>query len=139
MKLKIRRVKNIFRINKTLTSHLKISWRIEKPTWYTPKHFWWTVTYKGEWVGYAGARIHDEETLYIGPTYIKNEYRGKGLQKRLIMARIRFAKKNGFKKLISSTNWDNYWSSNNLIKCGFFLIKAWDNINEVGLYWTLIL
>lgn len=139
-KLIVRKVKNIFDISDDLTNNLQELWGVNKPNWLTPVHYWWVVfdiTDKNNpvWVGYGAARIHDQVTLYVGPTFIKEEYRGLGLQKKLLKTREKFAKKTGFSVLISSTNCDNIWSGNNLIRCGFTQRKPWDELSQHGLYW----
>lgn len=133
MKLRIRRVKNIFKIDSSLTRDLKEYWGVESPGWNDSQHWWWVVFDGNKWVGYGGLRVHDAESVYSGPTYIKQEYRGQGLQFKLLKLRLRFAKKLGFSHILSSTSCDNFHSNNNLIKAGFHLIKGW--IEEEGLYW----
>lgn len=131
----IRRTKDIFVIDKTLTRHLWDWWGINKPDWTTSKSYWWYGYDKYGWMSYAALRVHDEESMYLGPTYVKQEYRGQGLQTKFLAKRIVFAKQLGFKKLLSSTSIDNYPSSNNLIKHKFYLREPWFGIEAGSLYW----
>lgn len=74
-----------------------------------------------QYAGFGGLIKLDNGIVYFGPTYVMEEFRGKGIQKRLIKKRISFAKKMGAKTLWSRTDRDNIISANNLIKCGFLL------------------
>jgi hypothetical protein len=59
-----------------------------------------------------------------------------GLQRRLIRVREAWAKRNGYRWMISDTT-DNVPSSNNLMRCGYKLIEPsapW--ANDMSLYWT---
>lgn len=138
--IKIRRVKNIFSVDEELTKHIYVYWGLKpQGDWATP-HFWYWVAYdKEQWIAYAALRSHSDEILYAGPAFVKEGYRGKGLQKRLLKARIRFSKKIGYKRVISSTDTDNIWSSNSLITCGFKLIPPWEGISPKGLFWEKII
>jgi GNAT superfamily N-acetyltransferase len=131
----IRKTKDIFAIDKSLTRHLWDFWGVPKPDWTTSKSYWWYGYDKYGWMAYAALRVHDEESMYLGPTYVKQEYRGKGIQNKFLAKRIAFAKELGFKKLLSSTSIDNYPSSNNLIKNKFYLRPAWFGIEPGSLYW----
>lgn len=80
-------------------------------------------------------RILDKDSVYIGPTFIEPMARGCGLQARLIEVREVFARKMGYTKVLSCTHPTNIYSSNNLIRCGYHLIKPWDGIWPDELYW----
>lgn len=139
-KLRIQRVKNIYQIDDSLTQHLNDYWHLASATWLHSQHWWWLVydvkKGKSAWYGYAGMRVHDQETTYTGPTWVSEEVRGLGLQCRLLSIREKFAKKIGINCLISSTDIDNIYSGNNLIKCGFKLTEPWDeSLPKEALYW----
>jgi RimJ/RimL family protein N-acetyltransferase len=64
------------------------------------------------------------------------EARGRGLQRRLIKARVDFAHKIGMQRLITYTHVSNVPSINNLIRSGFTLYdppKGW--AEDDFLYW----
>jgi hypothetical protein len=50
----------------------------------SPPDWWFGVFIKKKLIGYGGLRPINEEILYSGPTFINEEYRGNGLQKKLI-------------------------------------------------------
>lgn len=133
-KIKIRRVKDIFSIDESLTQHLWDIWRFTQPTWFTPARYFWVVFYGKKWIGYGCASVQDKETLYLGPTFISEKHRGKGLQKKLIRVREKFAQKKGFSYLISSVNYDNVVSAKNLETSGFIKCKPWNKLKPTGLY-----
>ncbi len=76
-----------------------------------------------EWVAYGGYRKIDEQNVYFGPTFVKEEFRGKGLQRKLIRARLGYAKKEKYKCAITSIYTYNYISGNNIIAEGFKLTR----------------
>lgn len=84
-----------------------------------PNRFWFVIINGTQWVGYGGYRKIDNERVYSGPTFIKEEFRGKGLQRKLIRARIAQAKKDGYKESVSCVDNYNHHSGNNLIAEGY--------------------
>lgn len=87
-----------------------------------PRTLWWVVTDGLEIVAYAGAeewKIDDEHALNLTRAGVLDAYRGRGLQRRLIRARIRYARKIGCQEVWTYTHWRNYPSANNLLRCGF--------------------
>lgn len=76
-----------------------------------------------QYAGFGGLIKLDNGIYYFGPTFIVENFRGKGIQKKLIKKRISFAKKLNAKTLWSRTDIDNVISGNNLIKCGFYLSR----------------
>jgi GNAT superfamily N-acetyltransferase len=82
---------------------------------------WWVVyNDEGEPVAFAGARPVEvgSKMIYLCRCGVVPEYRGRGLQKKLIRVRLRYARKAGFKTAVTDTA-DNVPSANNLIACGF--------------------
>lgn len=85
---------------------------------------WW-VLYDGEIpAAFAGispsARWQD--TMYLCRSGVLSEYRGRGMQKRLIRVRLNYARKLGMRWVISDVR-DNFPSCNSLISCGFRLYE----------------
>jgi len=63
----------------------------------------------------------DPGTLFLSRAGLISEARGKGLQRRMIKVRFAYAKKHGFKKVITYVHRDNIQSAVNLERCGFRL------------------
>lgn len=111
----------------------------DKP--YEPVHGVWFIAYaeNGDPAAYAGLVQSTQwaDTAYLCRAGVLYKYRGKGLQKRLIKARIRAAKTMGFNWLISDTS-DNAPSANSLISAGF---RMYDPSKPYALnnslYWRL--
>lgn len=84
--------------------------------------YWW-IAYDGKTpAGFAGMTLHENGTMaFLCRCGVLPEYRGKGLQRKLIKVRERLAKKIGVKWLVSYTTRKRLVSGNNLIKCGFLL------------------
>jgi len=90
-------------------------------------------------VAFAAMRrsVQYSDCGYIARAGVLPPWRGYGLQKRLIKARIRRAKQIGWYYLFSDT-FENPASSNSLISCGFRLyepMKPWSFSG--ALYWRL--
>jgi len=108
---------------------------------YDPIKGVWFIAYSesGDPAGYAGVVQSTQwgDTAYLCRAGVLYRYRGNGLQKRLIKARIRAAKTMGFNWLISDTS-DNAPSANSLIAAGFRMYdpsKPYALSNS--LYWRL--
>ena len=86
----------------------------------TRGHWWIAYAECGKPVAFAGLvrSIKWSDTGYLCRAGVMDGFTGHGLQKRLILARIRKAKELGWNWLITDTT-DNPASSNSLINCGF--------------------
>lgn len=83
---------------------------------------WWFAYYKGEPIGYAGLTYYPSlDSAFLSRVGVLSDFRGLGLQKRFIKARERQAKKDGYSRVVSYTSYDNVYSANNLIDCGYRL------------------
>jgi L-amino acid N-acyltransferase YncA len=83
--------------------------------------YWW-VAFDGQTAaGFACMRpsVRWEDTGYLSISGVLRPWRGKGLQKKLIRARIGYARQLGWHTVISDTMHDNPGSMRNLIACGF--------------------
>lgn len=119
MKIKILTNNDVYDYPGLATAILEMKGRLD-----LPNRLWFVLfTNPKEWVGYGGYRKIDDSNVYIGPTMIKEEYRGKGLQRNLIRARLRYAKKEKYKYAISNIYTYNYISGNNLIAEGFRMAR----------------
>lgn len=103
--------------------------------------WWWIVYHDGQAIGFAGLYPSKQfsQTVYLCRAGIAEEFRGHGLQKRLIKARIKKARNLGTEWAVTDT-YENPESGNSLIRCGFRLYqpsRPWgaDGVN----YWRLCL
>jgi GNAT superfamily N-acetyltransferase len=99
------------------------------------KDHWWIALVDGVSAGFACLRIYSDKIAYLALAGVLPEFRGRGLQKRLIKAREAFAKKEECAQMITYTAWKNWPSANSLIREGYTLYtpagKPW------GLPWSL--
>jgi GNAT superfamily N-acetyltransferase len=89
-------------------------------TWEEGAEYW--AAYDGtDLIGFAGLKQSERWTdcVYFHTCGIVWGYRGKRLQRRLIRARLRWAKRNGFVWAHTYTLPSNPASSRSLIACGF--------------------
>jgi L-amino acid N-acyltransferase YncA len=129
--MSIKLVKDPRKVSESLASHL------EKWNWFlNSKTYYWFVVFdkQGRWVGYGALSIYDRDTIYLGPSYVCEQMRGCGLQRKLIKARERWARKQGYTRAISVVDYNNLYSANNLIKCGYLLRKPWPGFAQEYLY-----
>lgn len=61
------------------------------------------------------------DTCFLARAGVIESERGKGLQKKLIMVRLKWARFYGYRDVITYCSPENVASSNNLISCGFKL------------------
>ncbi len=88
-------------------------------------HWWWVAFAERMWVAYAGLSVYDHSTVYMGPDHALREMRGFGLQRKLIQARHRFARRLGYDRAIAVVAHDNIHSANNYIRSGYTLREPW--------------
>lgn len=99
---------------------------------------WWWVAYDGE-LAVAFASLHEStrwcDTAYLSRSGVLPSHRGQGLQKRLVIARERKAKKLKYRWLITDTTL-NPASANSLISRGYRTFtpsKPWGF--DAAIYW----
>lgn len=97
---------------------------------------WWVVLNKyGVIIAYCGC-LYSEGICIFVRALVDRKHRGNGLQRRMILTRIRAAKRNKCKSIITYTTTDNIPSANNLIKCGFVLYNpSYAYVGKNVLYW----
>ena len=103
------------------------------------KGTWWLAEVDGQVAGFGGVSPSSrwKDCGYLERSGVLPEFRGHGLQKRLIRVRIAHAKRTGLNWLVTDTR-DNPASSNSLIACGFRLYRPsvpW--ALKDSLYWRL--
>lgn len=82
---------------------------------------WIVYNSQGQPVAFCTARKLLYGILYMDRAGVLPDYQGKGIHRKLINARERFAKKNGFKKIITYVMKHNYQSLCTLVRCDFKL------------------
>lgn len=90
--------------------------------------YWFIVKCEGKVAGFAGLRICDSSEYgyklgYLFRVGVLEPYRGQGLQRKLIKARERLAKKLGCTWCVSYTDPTFSRSPNSLIDCGYRLYR----------------
>ena len=104
----------------------------------SPKVGWWWIAYcDGRLAGFAAMMQSSKtpEAVYLARAGTLEAFRGRGLQKKLIRERLKFAKDLGMTQAVTDTT-DNVASANALIATGFRLFDPddpWGLPNT--LYW----
>lgn len=84
------------------------------------KNILWLVRDKKKAIGMCSLKpLPDEGSVFFSYSVIDPKYRGRGIQRKLIRARLAWAKRHGYTCASTYTLKDNYPSMSNLIKCGF--------------------
>jgi GNAT superfamily N-acetyltransferase len=100
------------------------------------KSYWWIARDGNKSVAYAGLRVMDKNMAFLSRAGVVENARGKGLHRRLIQVRVRWAWLHGLNTLITYTLINNQASSNNLIRTGFRLYDPeWAWVGRWVLYW----
>jgi RimJ/RimL family protein N-acetyltransferase len=99
---------------------------------------WWLASNGRELVGLCGITpsTYLPDTGYLKRAAVRQGYRGHGLQRRMIAARMRHASRLGYHTVFTDTAVFNVRSSTNLFKAGFELFRPdpiWNG--EDFLYW----
>lgn len=94
---------------------------VEQARWWIA--YWCEPGKKPEIAGFAGLTklgflAGEATTGYLCRAGVRRKFRGKGIQRRLIKARVNAARRDYYTRLVSTT-FENPVSSNNLIRCGF--------------------
>lgn len=92
---------------------------------FTKDKSWWIAIIDGKFAGFAGTTAKVDwdkaEGLFVGPCGVLPEFRGRGLQRKFLKVRERYAIAKGYTKLVGSVETANVWSGNNFIRCGYEL------------------
>lgn len=81
---------------------------------------WWVIQENGKIVAFCGCLYTPYGICIFNRAWVYKPYRGKGIQKKMIKARIKAAKQH-CTSIITYTTTDNIVSANNLLKLGFLL------------------
>lgn len=101
---------------------------------------WWLARSDGKDAGFCAIAPSKQfrDCAYLSRAGVMPDYRGKGLQQRMIRLRLRWAKSQGYRCVVTDTVPSNLASSNSLISCGFKLYrpsKPW--AANGALYWRI--
>lgn len=105
-----------------------------------PLAFW--IVFQGkEPVGYCSLdnSLYYEDSLFLSSAGVLHEHRGNKLHKRMINTRIRFAKKHGYRRVITYTAAWNEYSYMNLQKYGFKIYYPEEEDGQIFLHWEYLL
>lgn len=89
----------------------------------TDEGYWWVAYADDTPVGFAGLRSSSQfaNCGYLCRAGVLPKMRGRGVQKRMIQARVNYARRLGWQWLLTDTANHNSPSANALIACGFRL------------------
>lgn len=130
---RIRRVRHSSRVLRSL--HAQAFPLDKEPEW--EYGVWWVVYDDGRPVAFAGLQpsLQWRDAGYLVRAGVLPSHRGRGLQRRLLRTRERFARLAGWNWLLSAT-YKNTASANNLIREGFLMYeprRPW--LARGALYW----
>ena len=134
------RIKRVMEMSQTTEQAIRFLQKECLPldTVLSPKNGWWWMAYcDGRLAGFA-AMLQSSKTpqaAYLARAGTLEAFRGRGLQKKLIRERLKFAKDLGLTQAITDTT-DNVASANALIATGFRMFEPddpWGLPNT--LYW----
>jgi GNAT superfamily N-acetyltransferase len=134
------RIKRVMEMSQTTEQAIRFLQKECLPldTVLSPKNGWWWMAYcDGRLAGFA-AMLQSSKTpqaAYLARAGTLEAFRGRGLQKKLIRERLKFAKDLGMTQAITDTT-DNVASANALIATGFRMFEPddpWGLSNT--LYW----
>lgn len=113
----------------------------DTPCAYLPNDLWW-IAFDGEQaVGFCAVRpsLNYPDTWYLCRAGVLSSHRGRGLQKRMIRARVAAARRAGASAVITDCTVENCPSANSLIACGFRLFRPPNKwATAAANYWRLI-
>lgn len=99
----------------------------------------WFLMDGNEIAGFCILKVLDYEIVFLHRAGIRKDYQGRGLQKRLIRVRERYARKIKASKIITYTLFDNHASSVNLLRCGYELYYPESLYAGHCLYWIKLI
>lgn len=99
---------------------------------------WWVAWKKNIPIAYASLKQSNQgaDIAYYSRAGVIPAFRGRGIQKKMLRVLLKYAKAEGWARVISDTSKDNVASSNSLITCGFKLYRPatpWSF--DSALYW----
>ena len=79
----------------------------------------WVILSGKKRIGFCSVKVTSFNEVFLASCGVFKP--GHGIQKKAIQHRIRWAKRNGYRQIVTYTSKDNYKSIANLIKCGFLM------------------
>ena len=100
---------------------------------------WWIAeTDAGAFAGFCGIHpsVQSWRAGYLIRAAVHPDHRGNGLQKRMIRARLSYARRAGWTRAVTYTLADNAPSANSLIACGFrVFVPRYEWAGSSVIYW----
>lgn len=98
--------------------------------------YWLVYDEHGGAVGFASCRpsVVGADTAFLSRAGVVYGSRGHGLQRRLIRARLTWARKQGFTRAITFAHWDNVPSLRSLVKEGFLPYRPEERLDGEWVY-----
>lgn len=127
-------------LNAEMTSRLykldRVIFPNDDPIGFDGTRWWVAEDEDGQIVAYAGLQHKYGDRGFLCRAGVLKAHRGNGLQRRLLRARERGARSIDMSRLITYTDKENIYSSNNLIMCGYKLYRPAEEWGCTGaLYW----
>jgi GNAT superfamily N-acetyltransferase len=99
---------------------------------------WFAIEHGSEWIAFAGTVpfVPFPDVAYFKRVAVLPEYRGHGLQAKLMDAVENSARLAGYRIMVSTTDIVNIHSSNNFIKRGWRLVNPEKPWEPTSLYWV---
>jgi RimJ/RimL family protein N-acetyltransferase len=117
VKLKIRRTDDLELIKELSVEHFP-DYKLEEEELEGAE--WWLALLDGKPIGCAGLWVDSDRAhkAWLCRGLVAPEARGMGIQKRLIRARLRYAKKNNIPRVYTNVVCGNFASMRSLLACG---------------------
>ena len=98
-------------------------------------NLFWLASNATAVAAFASARpsVNEPDAFFLSRCGVLTKYRGQGLQRRLIHARLRWAKAHGIRRAITYTLLENVASARNLVRAGF--LPYWPKTEWAGKVW----
>jgi GNAT superfamily N-acetyltransferase len=103
--------------------------------------WWWLARWDDADAGFGGLLECDEgKSGFLCRAGVFSDYRGRGIQLRLIQERVRYSRSVGHTQVLTYTTHDNAPSNNNLIRAGFrqyLPVYPWEGSSFMYWYYAL--
>lgn len=98
---------------------------------------WFAVEVDGVIAAVGGINLKwREDRAWMGPTYVDEAYRGKGIQSRLIKARLDYARSVSVGRVESAADTTNSTSLKNMLNAGFKVVRHNPEWDHLELLWS---